>query len=112
MLMKMMPRHQKGVFPGVFLKKPRCATRSVSSFGFRFIIDSYTPSPHTSQSIKCSECGKIFKTTALANYHAEKSGHDQFEESTEEVCLSASFPSLKPQAHFIFFRVPSYLLSR
>jgi hypothetical protein len=39
----------------------------------------------TSQSIKCSECGKIFKTTALANYHAEKSGHDQFEESTEEV---------------------------
>jgi hypothetical protein len=38
------------------------------------------------QSIKCAECGKIFKNTALANYHAEKSGHDQFEESTEEVC--------------------------
>ncbi|KAL1707907.1 ubiquitin-related domain-containing protein [Schizophyllum commune] len=37
------------------------------------------------QSIKCSLCGKIFKNTALANYHAEKSGHDQFEESTEEV---------------------------
>ena len=37
------------------------------------------------QSIKCSECGKVFKTTALANFHAEKSGHDQFEESTEEV---------------------------
>ncbi|KAJ3556468.1 hypothetical protein NP233_g11971 [Leucocoprinus birnbaumii] len=36
------------------------------------------------KSIKCSECGKIFKNTALANYHAEKSGHDQFEESTEE----------------------------
>jgi len=37
------------------------------------------------KSIKCSLCGKIFKNTALANYHAEKSGHDQFEESTEEI---------------------------
>ena len=37
------------------------------------------------QSIKCSECGKIFRNTALAQFHAEKSGHDQFEESTEEV---------------------------
>lgn len=39
----------------------------------------------TPQSIKCSQCGKIFKNTALANFHAEKSGHDQFEESTEEI---------------------------
>ncbi|KAM6497236.1 Ubiquitin-related domain containing protein [Amanita muscaria] len=37
------------------------------------------------KSIKCSECGKVFKNTALANFHAEKSGHDQFEESTEEI---------------------------
>ncbi|KAL4249933.1 Ubiquitin-related domain-containing protein [Abortiporus biennis] len=37
------------------------------------------------KSIKCSICGKIFRNTALANYHAEKSGHDQFEESTEEI---------------------------
>ena len=37
------------------------------------------------KSIKCTECGKIFKNAALANFHAEKSGHDQFEESTEEV---------------------------
>ncbi|GBE86671.1 Uncharacterized protein SCP_0905510 [Sparassis crispa] len=37
------------------------------------------------KSIKCAVCGKVFKNTALANYHAEKSGHDQFEESTEEV---------------------------
>lgn len=37
------------------------------------------------KSIKCSECGKIFKNTALANFHAEKSGHDQFEESTDEI---------------------------
>ncbi|TFY73514.1 hypothetical protein EWM64_g10498 [Hericium alpestre] len=37
------------------------------------------------KSIKCSQCGKVFKNTALANYHAEKSGHDQFEESVEEL---------------------------
>ncbi|KAG2345879.1 hypothetical protein BDR05DRAFT_879445 [Suillus weaverae] len=39
----------------------------------------------SAESIKCSECGKVFKNTALANYHAEKSGHEQFEESTEEI---------------------------
>ena len=44
-----------------------------------------------SQSIKCSECGKVFKNTALANYHAEKSGHDQFEESAEEVRRARDF---------------------
>lgn len=38
-----------------------------------------------SQSIKCSDCGKVFRNNAMASYHAEKSGHDQFEESTEEV---------------------------
>lgn len=27
----------------------------------------------------------------MANFHAEKSGHDQFEESTEEVCSDDSF---------------------
>ncbi|EPT01102.1 hypothetical protein FOMPIDRAFT_1016089 [Fomitopsis schrenkii] len=41
--------------------------------------------PVEAKSIKCSQCGKTFKNTALANYHAEKSGHDQFEESTEEI---------------------------
>lgn len=30
----------------------------------------------------------MFKNTALANFHAEKSGHDQFEESTEAVSTS------------------------
>jgi len=49
-------------------------------------------SPSTTQSIKCSECGKIFKNTALANFHAEKSGHDQFEESTEEVRIEIMQP--------------------
>ncbi|KAI0741818.1 ubiquitin-related domain-containing protein [Daedaleopsis nitida] len=37
------------------------------------------------KSIKCSQCEKTFKNVDLANYHAEKSGHDQFEESTEEI---------------------------
>jgi uncharacterized C2H2 Zn-finger protein len=37
------------------------------------------------QSIKCSECGKVFRSQATASFHAEKSGHQEFEESTEEV---------------------------
>ncbi|OCF60965.1 DNA-binding protein [Kwoniella mangroviensis CBS 10435] len=37
------------------------------------------------KSIKCSECGKVFRSTANAELHAEKSGHDQFEESTDEI---------------------------
>ncbi|KAG6849617.1 hypothetical protein H0H93_006901 [Arthromyces matolae] len=37
------------------------------------------------KSIKCSQCGKVFRNTALAQFHAEKSGHDQFEESSEEI---------------------------
>lgn len=46
------------------------------------------------QSIKCSICNKTFRNTALANFHAEKSGHDQFEESTEEVRDGRPFPLL------------------
>src|SRR6266852_6099793 len=49
----------------------------------------------TCQSIKCSQCGKIFKNTALANFHAEKSGHDQFEESTDEVAFCLPFVGQK-----------------
>ncbi|GAA93951.1 hypothetical protein E5Q_00597 [Mixia osmundae IAM 14324] len=37
------------------------------------------------KSIKCLECGKIFRNTALAGFHGDRSGHDQFEESTEEI---------------------------
>lgn len=37
------------------------------------------------KSIKCSDCGKILKTAAFASFHAEKSGHTNFEESTEEI---------------------------
>ncbi|GAA6036175.1 hypothetical protein JCM8097_006816 [Rhodosporidiobolus ruineniae] len=37
------------------------------------------------KSLKCMECGKTFRNTALAQYHGTKSGHSQFEESTEEI---------------------------
>jgi phage FluMu protein Com len=37
------------------------------------------------QSIKCVECGKLLKSAAFASFHAEKSGHTNFEESTEEI---------------------------
>ncbi|BGP19749.1 hypothetical protein JCM10213_004376 [Rhodosporidiobolus nylandii] len=37
------------------------------------------------KSLKCMECGKVFRNTALAQYHGTKSGHSQFEESTEEL---------------------------
>ncbi|GAC71389.1 RNA polymerase III subunit C11 [Moesziomyces antarcticus T-34] len=37
------------------------------------------------KSIKCSDCGKTFKSPAFAQFHAEKSGHTSFEESTEEI---------------------------
>jgi hypothetical protein len=37
------------------------------------------------KSLKCTDCGKLFKNADLANYHAEKSGHENFEESVEEV---------------------------
>lgn len=37
------------------------------------------------KSIKCTDCGKIFKSPAFASFHAERSGHTSFEESTEEI---------------------------
>lgn len=40
------------------------------------------------QSLKCADCDKVFATEALASYHADKSGHLNFQESTEEVIMS------------------------
>ncbi|SCV73172.1 BQ2448_7097 [Microbotryum intermedium] len=37
------------------------------------------------KSLTCTDCGKRFRNHALASYHGEKSGHDNFEESTEEI---------------------------
>jgi hypothetical protein len=46
------------------------------------------------KSLKCTDCGKLFKNADLANYHAEKSGHENFEETTEEVFISPSTKKL------------------
>lgn len=37
------------------------------------------------KSLICDDCGRQFRTTALAEFHATKSGHENFSESTEEV---------------------------
>lgn len=37
------------------------------------------------QSLVCKDCGKKFRTTAAAEFHASKSEHTNFEESTEEI---------------------------
>lgn len=39
----------------------------------------------TAKSLKCSDCGKIFRGTAQVQFHAHKTGHENFEESTEEI---------------------------
>lgn len=37
-----------------------------------------------SKSLKCDECEKLFKTQLEVEFHASKSGHSKFSESTEE----------------------------
>lgn len=37
------------------------------------------------KSLVCNECGKKFRGTAQAEFHASKSGHTDFAESTEEI---------------------------
>lgn len=37
------------------------------------------------KSLVCDDCGKRFRTTAMAEFHASKSGHENFSESTEEL---------------------------
>lgn len=49
------------------------------------------------KSIKCSECGKTFRSQATASFHAERSGHQEFEESTEEVSRRFTGSSLTLQ---------------
>lgn len=51
-----------------------------------FSVFSALPT-HTAKpaSIRCDDCNKLFKDQALAGYHAEKSGHASFSQSTEEI---------------------------
>ena len=37
------------------------------------------------KSIQCNTCGKVFRDMDIAMYHADKSGHEDFSESTEEI---------------------------
>jgi hypothetical protein len=37
------------------------------------------------KSLVCDECGKRFRSEAQASFHAEKSGHTDFSQSTEEI---------------------------
>lgn len=37
------------------------------------------------RSLACNECGKKFRSQAQAEFHASKSGHVDFSESTEEI---------------------------
>ena len=41
----------------------------------------------TAQSLKCDECQKLFKNAAAAEFHAVKSGHQSFSESTGKLLL-------------------------
>ncbi|KYN06506.1 PREDICTED: UBX domain-containing protein 1 [Cyphomyrmex costatus] len=38
----------------------------------------------SAKSMKCDVCGKLFKSNLEVEFHATKSGHDRFSESTEE----------------------------
>ena len=37
------------------------------------------------KSLKCNECGRKLRSVAQAEFHASKSGHTDFAESTEEI---------------------------
>ena len=37
------------------------------------------------QSIRCNVCEKVFRDMDLAMYHADKSGHEDFSESSEKI---------------------------
>jgi len=41
--------------------------------------------PQEAKSIKCEDCGKLFRTEDEVHFHAVKSGHANFSESTDEV---------------------------
>lgn len=42
------------------------------------------PPPAEAKSIKCNECNKLFRSQLEVEFHASKSGHSDFSESTEE----------------------------
>lgn len=46
--------------------------------------EATSSSDATAKSLKCDECNRLFKTQLEVEFHAAKSGHSSFSESTEE----------------------------
>ncbi|KND05200.1 uncharacterized protein SPPG_00860 [Spizellomyces punctatus DAOM BR117] len=44
-----------------------------------------SPEQATAQSLKCDDCGRLLRDAAAAEFHAVKSGHTNFSESTEAI---------------------------
>jgi hypothetical protein len=57
----------------------------------------------TANSLKCDDCGRFFRNADAAQMHAEKSGHQNFSESTEKIK-----PLTGPDMHFFVSVIPMY----
>ncbi|KAJ3407806.1 hypothetical protein CcCBS67573_g02945 [Chytriomyces confervae] len=47
--------------------------------------DAITEEEMTAQSLKCDDCGRLLRNAAAAEFHAVKSGHQNFSESTQAI---------------------------
>lgn len=63
---------------------PAAATTSASPTEENKPEAASDETPAQAKSLKCDECGKLFKTHLEVEFHAAKSGHSSFSESTEE----------------------------
>ncbi|KAL2262461.1 hypothetical protein VTK26DRAFT_1245 [Humicola hyalothermophila] len=61
--------------------QPAAATTS----GSEPPTDTSTPAGELAKSLVCNECGKKFRTHDQASFHASKTDHTDFSESTEEI---------------------------
>ncbi|KAJ9578760.1 hypothetical protein L9F63_005018 [Diploptera punctata] len=58
-------------------------TKTSDDEGKKTDDESSTSAP-AAKSLKCNDCGRLFKTQLEIEFHAAKSGHSNFSESTEE----------------------------
>ncbi|XP_046611528.1 UBX domain-containing protein 1 [Neodiprion virginianus] len=72
--------------PGLIAENPVSIPVSATESPQENIADASNEdeSAATAKSIKCDVCGKLFKSNLEVEFHATKSGHDSFSESTEE----------------------------
>lgn len=62
------------------------ADKSIEDLKAEQADDSTMPEPEAqARSMVCNDCGKKFRGMSQAQFHAEKSGHDDFSESAEEI---------------------------